>query len=416
MANNLMMPFQADPNRRKTRTPSFPCAGTMKPYGLYPLMIHPVLPGETLQSATIKLRHISMPIKYPLGGAWLETWLVYVKLTDLDKDLGQMFVEDGYSTTGWVQGSDVEQYFVKSGQHNWVYKCLTKFYESYFIDETVSATNSIDSNTALQVKLNNRSWYENMAFQDADVAVPTTDASDLYKHLQDYTVLQQMGMIEMTYEKYLAQYGSQMPRETEGDPEILRFARSWTLPKNHVEATTGAPSSAWVWSDEIKADKPKKFNEPGFLVAFQTVRPKMYQNHLRASMVGNMFGYSDWFPIYTLNDPTAGIKEIDTDDLVFETASRVDVGEKTMIYDHRDLLMQGETFINDWTNNPYDYPVSSGLTMEDAATNSDLRGEYATETDIDNLFVGATESDKRCYYDGIVNLTISGHVQQSTPR
>jgi len=133
-------------------------------------------------------------------------------------------------------------------------------------------------------------------------------------------------------------------------------------------------------------------------------------------MVGNMFGYSDWFPIYTLNDLTVGIKEIDTDDFVFETASCVDVGEKTMIYDHCDLFMQGEIFINDWINNLYDYPVSFGLMMEDAATNLDLRGEYATETDIDNLFVGATESDKRCYYDGIVNFTISGHVQQSMPR
>ena len=64
---------------RHNRRPNFPIAGTCKPYGLYPLWVHPVLPGETLQSMTTKIRALSMPIKHPLGGAWMETWLVYVK-------------------------------------------------------------------------------------------------------------------------------------------------------------------------------------------------------------------------------------------------------------------------------------------------------------------------------------------------
>jgi len=411
----LKLPYQADPTKRKTRTPAFPVAGTIKPYGLYPIMIHPVLPGETLQSATMKINHVSQPINYPLGGAWLEQWLIYVKLTDLDEGLGEMFISDDASDTGFVATTNNENYFKRSGQYDWVELCMDKIYQSFFLHDNETPAHTIDTTGVNQVKMNNRSWYENMMFEDADVAVPTTDASDLYKHLQQFTVLQQMGMVEMTYEKYLEQYGSVISNTAANKPEILRFSRSWTLPKNHIEPSDGTPSSAWVWTDEMKADKPKKFTEPGFVIAVQAVRPKLFNTRARSSLIGTMWGFSDWYPIYTLDDPTAGIKTIDTDTTIFDSALRGDVGEKTMIYDHRDLLMQGESFVNDLTNHPYDLPVTTGQKANDASTPEVIRGEYCTESDVNNLFVGVTEASQRIIYDGIVNFTISGHVQQSTP-
>lgn len=405
---------QASPAKRKTRTPVFPMAGTMKPYGLYPIFAHPVLPGETLQSCVIKNRTISMPLNYPLGGAWLETWLVYVKLTDIDKDLGEMFISDSVATTGRTLASASERTFGASGQIDWISAAIDKLHRSYFRHENeATATKTIDG--VPMVKLNNKSWYENMMFQDADVAVPTTDASDLYQHLQEYSILQQMGMVEMTYQKYLEQYGAVLPKEAEGDPEILRFAKSWTLPTSIVEPTTGAPTSAWVWNDEIKADKPKRFNEPGFILGVQCVRPKLYQKHIPYSMVGEMWGFSDWFPIYNLDDPTAGIKEITSASDMFHADARTDAGDVTMIYDHRDLLMNGEQFINNWSTHPYTLPVSTGLTHEDAATPEDIRGEYPTSTDIDAVFKNAASDEKCVYYDGIALMTLSGHVSQSTP-
>ena len=52
---------------RVSRSPNFPLAGTMKPYGLYPAMITPVLPGETLTEFEIKRRVLSMP---PASACW----------------------------------------------------------------------------------------------------------------------------------------------------------------------------------------------------------------------------------------------------------------------------------------------------------------------------------------------------------
>ena len=80
MAMQIVTPGET--RTRVQRQPNFPMAGTMKPYGLYPMMITPVLPGETLLEFEMKRRTLSMPVRHPLVGAWLETWLVYVKLTD----------------------------------------------------------------------------------------------------------------------------------------------------------------------------------------------------------------------------------------------------------------------------------------------------------------------------------------------
>lgn len=396
---------------RINRTPAFPCAGTIKPQGLYPVFAHPVLPGETLQAATMKIRNISMPLKSPVGGAWLETWLVYFKLTDLDMDLKEMFISDDMATTGYTAGSDNARYFTKSGDVDWIKMCTEKFHASYFRHETEPVETLRYTDTVPMVKLGNKSWYQNMSFQESDVAVPVTDAGDLYKHLQDYQVLTQMGLVEMTYEKYLEEFGVQNPTE-KNDPEILRFTRSWTLPTNIVDPSTGSPTSAWVWNDAQKMDKPKRFSEPGFIVYFQCVRPKLYQANVEKSIIGDLWGFSDWFPIYTQNDPTAGIREMDTSHNAFKAASRTDPGEKTMIYDHRDLLNHGEQFINNF-DPPYDLPLSTGLVMEDASTPEDLRGEYPIWTDLQNLFVSAT--NPVVYYDGLCMATITGHVTDHTP-
>lgn len=394
---------------RMQRKPVFPMAGTMKPYGLYPLMIHPVLPGETLQSFSTKLSLVSMPVANPLLGSWLETWTCYVKFTDLDRELGDMFVSDSYSTTGWTQSGANFRYFTDAGQIAWVQKCVERIHSAYFIHDNETAR-TIDQ--VPQIKLNNRSWYQNMIFEGADSAVPTTDASDLYEDIQGWMMLQQMNMTELTYEKYLETYGARPARASEGDPEILRFSRSWTRPVNVVEPSTGVPASAWVWNDEVKGEKPKRFNEPGFIIQLAAVRPKMYQRYLGYSMVGNLWGFSDWFPSYTLDDPTASVKKINTANEVFGALHRTDAGDVDLLYDHKDLLNHGEQFVNvNNTTTPYDLYLSTGLRAQDASEPEDLRGEYCNVADVDAMFPG---TDKVLYYDGITMMNISGHVTDTT--
>jgi len=260
------------------------------------------------------------------------------------------------------------------------------------------------------IKVNNRSWYQNMMFKPADDAVPTTDASDTYQHLQAWQMLQQMQMTELTYEKYLETFGVQSVNPSQGNPEILRFSRSWTQPVNTIEPTTGAPSSAWVWNDEIKMDKPKRFEEPGFVLTLAAVRPKLFAGGVDATLCGNLWGFSDWYPSYNLNDPTAGVREILGNDPVFTTP---DATPETLIYDHRDLLSHGEQFVNS-TDAPYDLPINDFFGQSTGAITEQIRQEYAGSTAINNLFANPTFGNAVCYYDGIIQSQIAGHVTDTT--
>ncbi len=401
--------------KRFHRRPNFPIAGGLKPFGLYPIMCHPVLPGETLKSATSKWTVISQPLKNPFVGAWLESWWFYVKLTDLDRDLGQMFISDDYSTSGWTAAAARERYFTYSGAIDWIRKCTERCHDAYFISEGEATEGMTSPEVSIRkIKLNNRSWYQNLMFEPAEVALDTTGERDHKDQMTAWEMLNQMQMTELSYESYLEQYGVRSMRLGIGEPEILRFTRSWTKPTNVIDATDGKPTSAWVWNDEMKLEKDKRFDEPGFIIQLAAVRPKMYQGAQLNSMVGEMWGFSDWYPAYNLTDPTAGIKRIGSDNLIWETTWNAAEGEVQLLYDVRDLLSHGEQFINDHSPN-YPWPKANGWSGIAAASPANVRGEYCDNAAIDDLFVGAADNQERCYYEGITSLTIAGHVQDTTP-
>jgi hypothetical protein len=408
MAIQVMQPGQA--KTRHERRPNFGIAGVMKPYGLYPLCIHPVLPGETLKNFETKWRVISKPVKHPLAGAWLETWLCYVKMTDLDRNLGEMFISDTYSTVGHTASADQPRYFTRSGQIEWVKKCVERIHEAYFVHEN-ETPRTIDG--VPQVKLNMTGWWQNMIFKPSAESMPT-DLNELQGAMSAQEMMMQSTMTELTYERYLQEYGVQSIRTGIGEPEILRYTRSWTLPTNHVEPSNGVPSSAWAWSDHIKAEKDKRFDEPGFIVQLAAIRPKLYQANVPYSMVGELWGFSDWYPVYNLPDPNAGAKDLTSDSGMFAAGAQ-DAGVENLMYDHKDLLSHGEQFVNEWTDPAgYTLPVSTGLEVKSTSEPEDLRGEYAKEADISGLFSSETSSDQFCYFEGISQARVAGHITDTT--
>lgn len=373
------------------------------------MYIHPVLPGETLQNLTMKFRTISKPIKHPLAGAWLETWVCYVKFTDIDRSLGQMFIDDTFPTTGYTAAADNPRYFTKTGQIDWVRLCTERVAKAYFTHDNEALT-LID--TVPQVKLSNQSWYQNLSFKPAGVNAAQLPGDNPDVQLTGFQMLQMMNMTELTYENYLKQFGVQSVVSGIGEPEILRYTRSWTVPVNTVEPTTGAPSSAWVWSEEINMDKPKRFDEPGFIIHLAAIRPKMYMGGLPYSFVGNLWGFADWFPVYNLDLPEGGIRQILSGDPVF-AAGVTTGGPHTLLYDHRDLLSNGEQFVNA-TTHPFAIPVANALKLQVAATQSTLQGEYAPLADVNLMFQSAVAADQFIYYEGISMLTVDGHIKDTT--
>jgi len=405
---------------RVSRSPNFPLAGTMKPYGLYPAMITPVLPGETLTEFEIKRRVLSMPVRHPLVGAWLETWLCYIKLTDIDTELAQMFVSNSMPTTGYVAPTTNKRTFTKSGQIDWVGMCLRAVWDAYFADadEQGEAPPMIDGVPMRGRK--NVDWAHNLMFTPAGIT-PEELPSNVEGQLTGMQIMAMAGMTELTYEKYLQQY-SVTPRETaalKGKPEIIRYIPSWTTPSNAVDAATGAPSSAWAFSDGFRADKAHRFAEPGFLMVVQSVAPKMWSDAFDASRVGEMWGFADWFPSYNLTDPAAGIIEIDADNPAF--VAGFGAAAQKVLVDHRDLLSRGEAFVNHgWDDGPYRLPrITTQRTAAGAASLQTLRGKYPSLDDVNQLFTESSQAvpndKRRClYYEGIAQLTIRGHVKDTT--
>lgn len=404
---------------RVTRKPTFPIFGKVKPFGLYPVMCTPVLPAETLQEFEMKARHISMPIRNPLVGAWLEQWLVYVKLTDIDHALAQMFISNDHPTTGFTASASSDRYFTRAGQIDYIRMATETVWKSYFADDG-EVMQTIDG--VPLIRRGNVDWTQNLMFTPDDLVVDDLP-SNPEGQLTGIQIMALAGMSEITYEKYLQQYGvSQAATASmEHKPEILRYSRSWVTPVNQIDPATGAPSSAWAWSGTLKNEKPKRFEEPGFLVLLQAVRPKMFSDALRYSVCGNLWGFADFFPAYNLTDPAAGIKEIMSDDPAFLDAFGPDAeSAESILYDHRDILNHGEQFINSYGDNPYHVPLitTQRVTSGDNAHQL-MRGLYPSLTDVNNLFATSAletpvESGRCVYYEGICEATIRGHVRDTT--
>lgn len=406
---------------RVKRNPVFPHAGTMFPWLIHPIWAHPVLPGETLKRYEKKWTVVSPPLKSPFCGAWLETFLFYVKLTDIDRDLGQMFIDDGYSTAGYTAAADSLPYYVKSGQIDWIQLCTKRIVEAHFTHENETPRTPLFG--LYQAKVNHRSWFQNLSFYadtgDATVA-GSTNLSDLYENIQGWQMAQMMAMSEITYEQFLKQYGVQSINAAKGDPEPLRYARSWVKPNNTVEPTTGVPTSAWYWQESVNMDKPKRFTEPGFLIELGVVRPKIFHN-LTHSMIGNMWGFSDWFPAYNLKDPTAGIRGIDGTDPAFSGAlGTADLPTTTpdFVFDYRDLLNHGEQFVNASGSLRFGIPRFNTINLDKDGQPEDLRGEYVPLTaigDYSPLFsASAASADVAVQFDGLAEVWIDGHVTDTT--
>lgn len=400
---------------RKRRRPSFDLAGTIRPFGLYPMWATPVLPGETLSKVDVKYRLLSMPIKHPFFGAWFETWMVYVPLTSIDEALAQMFISEDVPTTGFTAASDRPRYFTKSGQIDYVKLATDRFVQHFFRDEEEPgwSTHLIDTDIHV-LRRQSMDWAQNLAFvpENMDVtALPSELPED--GTLTPLEIMRLSGMSEVTYEKYLQQYGvsKKAAEKSASLPEVLRYTREWTTPVNQIEPSTGKPSSAWSWGGNISADKNKRFDEPGFVIMYGCMRPKLLDSQLAASMVGELWGFKDFFPVYNLDDPAAGLRVLDPANKVLVRSGAGQ--DEPLLYDHRDLLAHGEQFVNDWTNG-YPLPAMGVRDLDDTATYPGLRGWYPTSAVADSLFVGGAGVYNGCIYEGLASCEIVGHVVDTT--
>lgn len=202
----------------------------------------------------------------------------------------------------------------------------------------------------------------------------------------------------------MATYGGRAPN-TDVDrvdyhkPEDVAYARQFAYPTNTVEPTTGVPAVAVGWRVAHNLRKSYRFDEPGWLVVTQTVRPKVYLGNQIGSVASMMQTRDTWLPAILNAETDVGHLVIPDD---IGPLGGVITADDYML-NVRDLLLYGEQFLN------YAPDASAGFVALPAAN---TQRRYADATQAGKLF--AVPADGRFRADGMVSLSIMGRQKETT--
>lgn len=399
---------------RVMRNPQHPFQLRQRPWVIQPMLIAPVLPGETMKNLLLQARTITDPIKNRLIGWWDEYYFFYVKHRDLaERDEFVNMVLDPEWDRAAVDGTaavPANYYFNGTGAPyhiDWVQKCLDRVIAEWFRDEPDDHTDF--PGLAAMVGTN---WLDSIkaeglvTFPEVDVdlnADDTITVGEIDAARMQYEFLKQNYATDFTYEQFLQSYGVRkaVAHEETHRPELLRFVRNWQYPVSAIDPADGSAASAVVWDVTERADKDRFFKEPGFVFGVHVVRPKVYlgrQKGTATSLLDNAFA---WLPAILTNDWRTSLKLIADTDLVGDTT---DAGGAWV--DLRDLFLYGEQFVN--------FSLSETDANLVAWPNAGLTKPYPVAADVEGLFTGSTDAARLVRTDGIVTLGIAGRQVDQT--
>lgn len=401
-------------SQRVMRRPKHNFQLRTRPWQIQPFMIAPVLPGETLKNANFQARMVTKPIKNPLIGWWAEYYWFYCKHRDLDgsADFQAMVLEQGHDMSATRAGSDSEKYYRQTGDINYVTQCLKRVVETYFRADDDGAWDSFAFDGLPIAQVNTwPGWMDSLTMSDAlplggEDPGDATTIDELNTMMENWQFMVANGLTSMTYEDFLRTYGVRgQAAEAPNTPELLRYVRDWTYPTNTVEPTTGAPSSACVWSLAERIDKDRYFTEPGFIFGVQVVRPKVYFSKQNSAMAGYLDTAFNWLPAVMADDVYTSLKRFsDTEGPLQDIVTDTD----GYWLDVRDLFLYGDQFINFALTE-----TNAGFVALPTAT---CEYRYASLADANGLFVAANDDAglRLIHSEGVVTLNILGRQKDNT--
>lgn len=395
---------------RRSRRPQHTWNVRHRPWQIQPFMIAAVLPGETMKSLLMQARVVTDPIKNPLIGWWIEYYFFYVKHRDLnDRDhFTQMMLQQDYDMSSLNSAAKVETYHGWTGL-DWVQKCVERITEEYFRDED-EAWNLATIGNLPAAHIAQRTWLDSVVKEDEfgasdDVTISTAGdnaftAREVDVAMRTWQFLRANQLTTMDYEDYLATYGVKPEVAKMNRPELIKFARNWTYPTNHIDPTTGAPTSACSWSISERADKDRFFREPGFIIGCTVARPKVYLSKQTGTVTGLMTDAMAWLPAILRDDPYTSMR------LINQGSGPLPSVTDAYWIDVKDLLLYGEQFVN--------FAVTDTNYGAVALPTTALNKKYASATDADAMFVSGSANLVK--QDGVANLDILGALEDTTPQ
>lgn len=402
--------------RRKSRRPQHKFNLITKPFQLQPFMIAPVFPGESLKNLLLQSQVWSDPLATGMKniGWWCEYYFFYVKHRDLagwdsDGSIGHELVDmmiSNASLSGFQDADGNAWTYCYPGAVDFLFECTKRVVDEYFRDQGENWDDQLLDTVPL-VKIYGRGQsdaFERLtlasSYEDRTVAVPD-DMNELELAYMEWQALKDAGVIDMDYHDWMKAYGSNV-RQDEASvdlhrPEVIAHLRQWAYPNNTVEPTTGVPATSVGWRVGSRMDKFKFFREPGWLVGYNTVRPKIYLGNQQGALAGAMQTRLTWLP------PQLGGQQ-NHSHLLFDDATGplkgvMDAGNVDYWVDLLDLLEHGDQFVN-WAT------PASGFTGVPSVDLPSATGQrrYASATEIMALFSDTTNG--RFRQDGVCSLSI----------
>lgn len=411
---------------RVTRRPQHKFNLLFRPYQLQPMMIAPVLPGESLKSLLCQAQIWSDPLAAGTMrnmGWWFEKFYFYVRHRDLmgyevaedglGKDLIDMFVNNESIASHQDADGNAWTYCPPNGVDFLLSSCQ-RIVEEFFRDEG-EAWNAATLDGVPVVRIHGRGQsdpFEHLTlasdYEDRRVDLDVEGdgnitVDEIERAYIEWAAARDAGLMDMDYEDWMRTYGSQstlpnVDRETHHKPELMMHHREWSYPTNTVEPTTGVPATAVGWRVATRSSKAFMFQEPGWIVGLVCCRPKVYLGNQQGNLASMMQTRDSWLPAILNNQLDVSHLLITKDTGPLKTISGAGGADEDYWVDLRDLLNNGDQFINYALSLP-----GPGLVSLPDATAPTAR--YPRETDVDALFAG--ESNK-FYADGVVSLGILG--------
>lgn len=415
MTSNVRM-IESPRQSRKLRRPQHSFFVRQRPWQIQPVVIAPVLPGETMRNLLLQARVVTDPLANPLIGWWCEFYFFYVKHRDLairDETVAMMLEVNNPPTAD----SALVKTYHKGTYVDWTLQCLKRVTEEFFRNEG-EAWDVVTLDNLPVASVNDQSWLDSMVpvadYAAADVELvdaATSDvltASELDLAMRQWEFLKMNSLTTMDYEDFLRTYGVRPKFQELHRPELIRYAKGWTYPSNTIDPADGSPTSACSWAVAERADKDRFFSEPGFVFGVSVVRPKVYRANQEGSAVALLNTAMDWLPAILDDNPNTSVKTVDNG-----AGSPLENQTTDYVVDVKDLFLYGDQFLNidpdspgtgAWSPNLVELPTAAGLKR------------YASSTDANNLFVDADGSDglNTIRMDGICSLTIASSLRETS--
>lgn len=411
---------------RKMRRPLHTALLKHKPWTIQPFLVAPVLPGETLKKVTLQSRVVSDPINNSLIGWWCEYFLFYVKhrdMTDVSDKLQEMVLDPNADLSSLDYGTVADFYHTNGTDLaiNWARQALIPIVQHYFRQEgevfgtaaignlpaaSVNRKSFIDSAVAKSV-IEGASYDEDLTSVvagqgDATTAVTT---SEIDQAMRRYQAALSQGLVDMTYEDFLATYGVVTPTVQEHVPELLRYHKEWTYPTNTIDPSNGTPRSAVSWAVSMRADKDRFFKEPGFIIGVTVVRPKVYFKNLTSNAAMLLKDAYSWLPAVMSDDPWTSLRKVTSGD------PPIDNSTSDYYVDVKDLFLYGDQFLN------YTPSATDSNAVDLPTTTLTHAGKhYPDIDDAKNLFVDYSVGTATNIKQDIgVQLDVLGRLMDTTP-